>query len=280
MRNATGTPVASGRMNRIARPLDHDAVRAALVGLWARVEFVERTGSTNADLLAAATAGAPDRSVLVAEHQEAGRGRLARSWVSPPGSGLTVSVLLRPDGVSASRLGWLTLLAGLAAHDTVRALSSVPCGLKWPNDLLLGPAQRKVAGILAEVADPQRPAVVVGIGLNVAAAPADQPGATSLAAEGVDVGQTEVLIALLTALARREAAWRAGRGDPDATRVRADYRAACLSLGTPVRVELPGGAIHTGIAEDVDTDGRLLLLDPAGHRRAVAAGDVVHLRSP
>jgi BirA family biotin operon repressor/biotin-[acetyl-CoA-carboxylase] ligase len=267
-------------MNRIARPLDHDAVRAALIGLWARIDIVERTGSTNADLLAAAAAGAPDRTVLVAEHQEAGRGRLARSWVSPPGSGLTVSVLLRPDGVSASRLGWLTLLAGLAAYDTVRALSSVPCGLKWPNDLLLGPAQRKVAGILAEVADPQRPAVVVGIGLNVAAAPVDQPGATSLAAEGVDVGQTEVLIALLTALARREAAWRAGRGDPDATRTRADYRAACLSLGTPVRVELPGGAIHNGIAEDVDTDGRLLLLDPAGYRRAVAAGDVVHLRSP
>ena len=265
-------------MNRIARPLDHDAVRAALVGLWARIDIVERTGSTNADLVAAAAAGAADRTVLVAEHQEAGRGRLARSWVSPPGSGLTVSVLLRPVGVSASRLGWLTLLAGLAARDAVRALSSsVVCGLKWPNDLLLGPGQRKVAGILAEVAGP---AVVVGIGLNVAAAPADQPGATSLAAEGVDVGQTEALIALLTALARRESAWRAGRGDPDATRTRADYRAACLSPGTPVRGELPGGAIHNGIAEDVDTDGRLLLLDPAGHRRAVAAGDVVHLRSP
>jgi len=263
-------------MNRIVRPLDRDAVRAALVGLWARVDFVERTGSTNADLLAAATAGAPDRTVLVAEHQEAGRGRLARSWVSPPGSGLTVSVLLRPEGVSASRLGWLTLLAGLAAYDAVRGLADVPCGLKWPNDLLLGPGQRKVAGILAEVAGT---AVVVGIGLNVAAAPADQPGATSLAAESVDVGQTEVLIALLTALYRRESAWRAGRGDPDATRVRADYRAACLSLGARVRVELPGGAIYTGIAEDVDTDGRLLLLDPAGYRRAVAAGDVVHLRS-
>ena len=276
----TGTAVASACMNRIARPLDHDAVRAALVGLWARVDIVERTGSTNADLLVAAAAGAPDRTVLVAEHQETERGRLARSWVSPPGSGLTVSVLLRPDGVSASRLGWLTLLAGLAAYDAVRALSSVPCGLKWPNDLLLGPGQRKVAGILAEVADAQRPAVVVGIGMNVAAAPADQPGATSLAAEGIEAGQTEALIALLTALARRESAWRAGRGDPDTTRVRADYRAACLSLGARVRVELPGGAIHTGIAEDVDTDGRLLLLDPAGHRRAVAAGDVVHLRSP
>ena len=63
------------------------------------VDIVERTGSTNADLLAAAASGAPDRTVLVAEHQEAGRGRLARSWVSPPGSGLTVSVLLRPEGI-------------------------------------------------------------------------------------------------------------------------------------------------------------------------------------
>lgn len=120
--------------------------------------------------------------------------------------------------------------------------------------------------------------MVIGIGMNVAAPPADQPGATSLAAEGVAADRTEVLIALLTALARREAAWRAGRGDPESTRLRADYRAACLSLGSAVRVELPGGAIHTGIAEDVDIDGRLLLLDPAGHRRAVAAGDVVHLR--
>ena len=89
-------------------------------GLWTTVDIVDRTGSTNADLLVAAAAGAPDRSVLVAEHQDAGRGRLARSWVSPPGSGLTVSVLLRPDGVSASRLGWLTLLAGLATYDAVR----------------------------------------------------------------------------------------------------------------------------------------------------------------
>jgi len=260
------------------RPLDQDAVRAALVGLWTTVDIVDRTGSTNADLLAAAASGAPDRSVLVAEHQDAGRGRLARSWVSPPGSGLTVSVLLRPDGVPASRMGWLTLLAGLATYDAVRSLSDVACGLKWPNDLLLGMGQRKVAGILAEVADTQRPAVVVGIGLNVAAAPSDQPGATSLAAEGIAAGHTEVLVALLTHLAEREAAWRTGRGDPDATRLRADYRAACLSLGSSVRVELPGGAIHTGIAEDVDPDGRLLLLDPAGHRRAVAAGDVVHLR--
>jgi BirA family biotin operon repressor/biotin-[acetyl-CoA-carboxylase] ligase len=265
-------------MKRTAQPLDVEALRAALVGPWAQLDVVERTGSTNADLLAAAAAGAPDRTVLVAEHQEAGRGRLARSWVSPPGSGITVSVLLRPVGVPAARFGWLPLLAGLAALDTVRELTSVTAGLKWPNDLLLGPEQRKAAGILAEVADAVRPAVVVGIGMNVIAAPEDQALATSLAAEGADVDRGTVLVTLLRRLAEREAAWREARGDPDAVRLRADYRAGCASLGSDVRVELPGGASLRGIAEDVDRDGRLLLLDPAGHRKAVSAGDVVHLR--
>jgi BirA family biotin operon repressor/biotin-[acetyl-CoA-carboxylase] ligase len=265
-------------MNRTAQPLDAGVLRTSLVGPWAQLDVVDRTGSTNADLMAAALAGAPDRTVLVAEHQEAGRGRLTRSWTAPPGSGLTVSVLFRPIGVPLSRFGWLPLLAGLAALDTVRHFTTAPAGLKWPNDLLLGAEPRKVAGILAEVADPLRPAVVVGIGLNVAASPPDQPGATSLAAEGGIADRTAVLVALLTRLAEREAAWREGRGDPDAGRLRADYRAGCASLGAEVRVELPGGATQTGIAEDVDRDGRLLLLDPAGHRRAVAAGDVVHLR--
>jgi BirA family transcriptional regulator, biotin operon repressor / biotin---[acetyl-CoA-carboxylase] ligase len=265
-------------MNRTVQPLDADALRAALVGRWARVDVVERTGSTNADLLAAAADGAPDRSVLVADHQDAGRGRLARSWVAPAGSGIAVSVLLRPTGVPPSRFGWLPLLAGLALLDAIRALCAVPAALKWPNDLLLGAGQRKAAGILAEVGDAVRPAVVIGIGLNVAASPPEHPSATSLAAEGATVDRHQVLTTLLGCLAERESAWRESRGDPEATRLRADYRAGCATLGSEVKVELPGGAALHGIAEDVDRDGRLLLLDPAGRRRAVAAGDVVHLR--
>jgi BirA family biotin operon repressor/biotin-[acetyl-CoA-carboxylase] ligase len=265
-------------MNVTAQPLDAEALRAAVLGPWAQLDVVERTGSTNADLMAAAVAGAPDRTVLVAEYQESGRGRLTRSWVSPPGTGITVSVLLRPAGVPPSRFGWLPLLAGLAVLDTVREFTSAPARLKWPNDVLLGERQHKVAGILAEVADAHRPAVIIGIGLNVGAAPADQPAATAMAAEGGPAERGAVLITLLTRLAEREEQWRQGRGDPETTRLRADYRAACASLGSRVRVELPGGTLITGIAEDVDPDGRLLLLDPAGHRRAVSAGDVVHLR--
>jgi BirA family biotin operon repressor/biotin-[acetyl-CoA-carboxylase] ligase len=265
-------------MNRTVQPLDADGLRTALAGRWAQVDVVERTGSTNADLLAAAADGAPDRTVLVAAYQDAGRGRLTRSWIAPPGSGIAVSVLLRPTGVPTSRFAWLPLLTGLALLDTVRAICDAPAALKWPNDLLLGPEQRKAAGILAEVGDAARPAVVIGIGLNVAASPPDHPGATSLAAEGATADRSQVLTTLLDRLAEREAQWREGRGDPEATRLRADYRAGCATLGSEVKVELPGGAVLRGIAEDVDRDGRLLLLDPAGRRRAVAAGDVVHLR--
>lgn len=266
-------------MNRLAQPLDPESLRAALGSSWGRVDVVDRTGSTNADLVAAAAAGAPDRTVLVAEHQENGRGRLARSWVSPPGSGIMVSVLFRPVGVPPARFSWLPLLTGLALLDTVHAVTTAPAGLKWPNDLLMGESPRKVSGILAEVADATRPALVVGIGINVDQSPPDQPGATSLAAEaGHPIDRAAVLVDFLTRLSVREEAWRTARGDADVSRLRSDYRAGCASLGSEVRVELPGGTSVSGIAEDVDADGRLLLLEAGGHRRAVAAGDVVHVR--
>jgi BirA family biotin operon repressor/biotin-[acetyl-CoA-carboxylase] ligase len=263
---------------------DPEGLRAALVspaGPWARVDVVGQVGSTNADLLAAAAAGAPDRTVLVADHQAAGRGRLGREWVSPPGTGVTFSVLLRPGDVPPDRYGWLPLLAGLAVRDAVHALVPAQVCLKWPNDLLLGAEQRKAGGILAEATSgPDGTAVVLGIGLNVAGSPDELPaGSTSFQAEGAaQVDRATVLVAVLTRLAERESAWRAAGGDPDAHRLRADYREACSSLGAEVRVELPGGATATGMAEDVDADGRLLLLGADGRRKAVAAGDVVHLR--
>ncbi|GAY10022.1 biotin--[acetyl-CoA-carboxylase] ligase [Pseudonocardia sp. N23] len=272
-------------MTRQAAPLDIDVLRPALVapvGPWNRVELVAETGSTNADLLVAAAAGAPDRSVLVAERQTSGRGRLARSWESPPGAGLTVSVLWRPEGVPADRFGWLPMLAGLALLDTVREVCAAPSGLKWPNDLLLGSEGRKAAGILAEMTAVTGggPGVVLGIGLNVNATIPQLPaGATSLAEEGAaGIDRAELLVALLRRLAERELRWRDARGDAEAVGLRSDYRSGCLSLGAQVRVELPGGDAIIGMAEDVDAHGRLLVLGAAGARRPVAAGDVVHLR--
>src|SRR5689334_25409181 len=110
----------------------------------------------------AAADDAPEGAVLVAEHQATGRGRLDRTWVSPPRAGLTVSFLLRPD-VPAARRGWLPLLTGVALAEAVGEVTGVRASLKWPNDLLAVDG-RKLAGILAESTGT---AVVVGVGLNV-----------------------------------------------------------------------------------------------------------------
>lgn len=132
--------------------------------------MVPQTGSTNADLLEAARAGAAEGLVLVAEEQTAGRGRLGRTWSAPAGAALTFSVLLRPAGVPPTRLGWLPLLTGVAVAAAVRAETGVPASLKWPNDVLVG--ERKLAGILAEA---HSDAVVVGVGLNVTLSRAELP---------------------------------------------------------------------------------------------------------
>jgi BirA family transcriptional regulator, biotin operon repressor / biotin---[acetyl-CoA-carboxylase] ligase len=241
-------------------------------GLWRDVTVVPQTGSTNADLLEQARAGAAEGLVLVAEEQTAGRGRLGRTWSAPAGAALTFSVLLRPSGVPPARLGWLPLLTGVAVATAVRAQAGVPASLKWPNDVLVG--ERKLAGILAEA---HGDAVVVGVGLNVTPRPAELPvpAATSLLIEGAaSTDRTSLLAAILTELAQRYRTWRA---DPDAPGLRADYLRWSATVGREVRVELPGGARLSGTAEDVDEVGRLVVRTPDNLVR-VGAGDVVHVR--
>ena len=151
------------------------SLRRALLrpgGLWQAVEVVDRTGSTNADLLARALGGAPEGVLLAAEAQSAGRGRMGRAWVSPPRAALTFSLLVRPAAVPRARRGWLPLLAGVAVATAVTAVTGVQTRLKWPNDVLTGPA--KLAGILAEAVGE---AVVVGVGLNVSTEPGELPPA-------------------------------------------------------------------------------------------------------
>jgi BirA family biotin operon repressor/biotin-[acetyl-CoA-carboxylase] ligase len=142
------------------------------------VRWLEETDSTNTRLLEEARAGAPEGRVLAADHQTAGRGRMGRRWEAPPGSALLVSVLVRP-ALPLGRAHLVTMAAGLAASDACEALAGVRPGLKWPNDLVVDDA--KLAGLLAEsvVEGDALRALVVGMGLNVTAAPAE--GATCLA---------------------------------------------------------------------------------------------------
>ena len=276
--------------------LDEGKLRAEVLGgLWTGVDVVASTGSTNADLLARASAdaAAPEGQVLVAEEQTAGRGRLGRTWTSAPDASLTFSVLLRPATVPASRRAWLALVAGVAAASAVHTVTGgtvtrgtvnggVDAVLKWPNDVLVG--ERKLAGILAEQS-PDGAAVVVGIGINVATSadalpvsPAGLP-ATSLLAEGASITREELLLEVLRHFERWYVAFRSDP-DPVRTGLLDAYRPLCATLGRRVRVELPVGRFMTGVARDIDPDGRLLVADEAsGPLTAISAGDVVHVRS-
>jgi BirA family biotin operon repressor/biotin-[acetyl-CoA-carboxylase] ligase len=257
-------------------PLSQRALTAALVrpgGLWSSLAVVAETGSTNADLVAAAVQGAPAGSVLVAESQSAGRGRLDRSWVSPPRAGLTFSVLLRPEP-ERSAWSWLPLLVGVALADAVRQPAEVPVRLKWPNDLLLDGL--KAAGILAQAAGD---AVVVGVGLNVLTRRAElPPGGTSLLAEGATrTDRDPVLRAALRSIETQYRRWTQAGGDAEACGLRAAYREWCDTLGREVEVSLPAGGPFRGIARDIDVGGRLIV-EAGADRREFAVGDVTHVR--
>lgn len=261
-------------MRGVARvPLDSTRLHERLDARWARIEVVASTASTNADLLADSTA--PDRSVLVAEDQVAGRGRFDRSWTSPPRAGLTFSILLRPP-VPLPSWGWLPLLAGVALHEAVDSVTGAATAVKWPNDLLAADG-RKLAGILAQAAGG---AVVVGIGLNVDTAVDELPvdTATSLLLAGAsDVDRTGLLIAILARIDARYAQWVDCGGDAAAAGLSAAYRSVCATLGRPVRVALGGDTVLAGEATAVDELGRLVVRTPDGER-AVSAGDVEHVR--
>jgi BirA family biotin operon repressor/biotin-[acetyl-CoA-carboxylase] ligase len=251
------------------------------------VEIVEETGSTNALAGERARGGAGEGLVVVAEHQTQGRGRLGRDWETPARSGLTFSLLLRPTAPSRS-WPWLPLLAGYAVAEALRA-SGFESAVKWPNDVLLG--GRKVAGILVERIETETgPAAVVGVGINVGmtAEELPVPEATSLLVAS-DPGQvpdrTELLLAVLASLWESYTAWQEG-GDLAGSRLAASYVAACATVGSRVRVQLPSGDELVGEATGVDASGRLLVEHSlAGQvegelgRTAVNAGDVVHVRA-
>jgi BirA family biotin operon repressor/biotin-[acetyl-CoA-carboxylase] ligase len=270
----------SSRWSDLERPaLDGPALSAALIrdsALWRSLEVVQEIGSTNAALMAAAADDEPEGVVLVAEHQVTGRGRLDRVWTSPPGAGITVSFLLRPD-VPGARRGWLPLLTGVALAEAVGEVPGVRASLKWPNDLLAADGA-KLAGILAEVGSG---AVVVGVGLNVSTRADELPETgTSLAlAAGRPVDRAAVLLQFLRGFERRYLAWAQTLGDPVSSGLARDYLAWCSTVGSHVVVTLPDGSTLEGVAESVDWDGRLVVRTAEGVVE-LASGDVRHLRSP
>jgi len=283
-------------------PLDLDALATRLEAHgWSGPvpRYVAETGSTNADLVAlvrdsagGSTSEVPDGLVLVTDRQYAGRGRLDRRWEVPAFAGLTWSFVLRTPGMTNGPWGWVPLVVGLGVLDGLREVcrdagSAVAGGLKWPNDLVIPGAARdgtvgprKLGGILAErvpVGSEQRPAVVVGVGLNVDQQAEELPtgSATSLRLEGIVIRREEVLAAALSSVSRRLRQWQ-DEGFSVAS-VRQEYSAACVSLGAELRVVRHAQPDLVGVGRAVDAEGRLIVAGPDGDQ-PVSAGDVVHLR--
>lgn len=237
------------------------------------VHRLDRCESTNAEALALAAQGAAAFTAVVADAQTRGRGRLGRSWFSPPGVNLHVSVILRP-AVPPPALPRLSIVAAIALAEAVEQVApELPVELKWPNDLLVG--GRKVAGVLSELGSADPPCVVVGVGVDVNLAAADLPPelarrATSLLAEAGRPVDREALLAAL--LERLEAGVRAFERAGGALDTEAWLRRA--RLDRVVRVGFPeGGALATAIG--LRPDGALIVRMADGRIEDVVAGDVV-----
>lgn len=267
---------------------DSSTVQAALNTRVFGRELVTlpHTGSTNDVAKALAAARAPEGTVVLAEEQTAGRGRMGRRWSAPWGTCLLCSILFRPD-LSPVQAQRLTMLCSLAAADAVEQTCGLQVAIKWPNDLIVesqpsSPRSqdwRKLAGVLTEtgVVGERLAFAVVGIGVNVnvepQVLPTLAPDATSILAEvGRPVDRVALLVALLAGVERRYEALRAGESPHP------EWVARLATLGQTVQVTASAGPL-TGVAESVDEDGALLLRAPDGGLHRLLAGDVTLARS-
>ncbi len=247
-------------------------------GRWL-VAAVTETTSTNAVMLAAAEAGAVGhRTVLRADHQTAGRGRLDRRWDAPTGTNVLASIFLADDGDASTlptqRVG---LAVAAAARGANRALSESSDGgtatvpnltvaMKWPNDVVVGNA--KLAGVLAQRSSAAH-GVVVGFGVNLRWAPEGAVALDDIADGAVGIAPAAFLRTVLDQFDALPAS---------AAALAARYRAELATLGQVVRVELPDGSAVRGTAVDLDDDGRLIVQRESGEMLTFDVGDVVHLR--
>jgi BirA family biotin operon repressor/biotin-[acetyl-CoA-carboxylase] ligase len=248
--------------------------------------FLDTTESTNAVAMDLGRKGAPEGTVVVADYQTAGRGRLGRRWLAPPGTCLLCSVVFRPD-LALQHLHGLTMLSALAAADSILAIAGLATAVKWPNDLVVASSRggreasavwRKLAGLLTEgdVAGESSSVVVVGIGINVNVRrdglPSLADNATSVQAEVERPTDRAALFgALMAEIEMRYDLLRAGESP------RSEWASRMVTLGRTVQATTPSSSL-VGVAEGVDEEGALLLRTREGAQHRVTAADVTLAR--
>jgi len=256
-------------------------IEAVLKTAWLgrRVVYYPTVGSTHDEARRLARQGAPEGTLVVADHQTAGRGRLDRQWWSPPGSNLLLSLVLRPAFLAPHQAQRLVMACSLAVCDALADLTGLAAAVKWPNDVLV--EVHKVCGLLAEVglAGAALDYVVVGLGINVNAdfkaddAPAFMAPASSLKTIlGREVSRLNLLGGVLGSMEERYTRLRAGELP------HAEWQDRLVTLGQSVQVTMPDRVL-VGVASGVDADGALLVRQANGALERVLAGDVT-LRKP
>jgi BirA family transcriptional regulator, biotin operon repressor / biotin---[acetyl-CoA-carboxylase] ligase len=273
-------------------PLNVNAIHSHLTtrSLGRRIELHARLDSTNHEAVALGQAGVEHGTLVLADAQTAGRGRMARTWFSPPGLNLYGSLVIRITVDAqhfAAWLSWLPLMAALGTAEAIETVGSVRTAVKWPNDLLI--SERKVGGILCEsgTASGVGPFQVIGIGINVNGVREDFPAdlrdmATTIRHEsGSFVDRNRLIAQVLQELEScLEEFLRRGR-----ERIALAYRQRCTTIGRTVKALLADGRECIGVAQAIDQDGSLTLVEPsvkgtqaAPTVRQLRAADIVHLR--
>ena len=239
-----------------------------------RVHYLPQVNSTNDRLKILAAQGAPNGTAAITDHQTGGHGRRGRSFLSPPGVGIYLSMLLRP-GCSPARLMHLTCATGVAMCDAIEKAAGFRPSIKWTNDLVSG--RRKLGGILTELRldkDGNVDYAVIGIGINCCQRESDFPEeirnvAGSLAmVTGSPVDRARLAAAELEALCEMSAGLL-----PRKSEIMAKYRKDCITLGKEVSL-VRGDEVRHGFAQDIDEDGALVVRFPNGHIEAVNSGEV------
>lgn len=229
------------------------------------IHYFDTVDSTNTRAKELASSGACHGTVLIANAQTGGRGRMGRSFESPKGTGIYLSVILRPQ-CAGEKLMHLTCAVGVAVCDAIESTCGVRPRIKWINDLILG--NKKLGGILTELSLDAQGNVdyaVVGIGINVGAVPTGvKEIATSLSDAGLTVERSDLIAALLLRLSQTElsdSAWLS------------QYRKDCLTLGQDVCI-IGSSGVSYGKAVDIDSQGGLLVREPSGNLITVNSGEV------
>jgi BirA family biotin operon repressor/biotin-[acetyl-CoA-carboxylase] ligase len=273
--------------------LTRDTIQSTLSTTWLgrRIELFDSLPSTNREAAQLAQADVEHGTVVAADSQTAGRGRLSRTWFSPPGANLYCSIILRtarPPERLTEWLSWLPLISALASAEAIEQVSSLHVSVKWPNDLLI--SERKVGGILCESGTGMRsdPFQIIGIGININVDHDDWPAelrdsATSIWQERkIAVDRNRVLAQLLLELEQclDELVIHG------TNRIALAYAQRCSTIGHTVRATLGNGDIVVGLAEGIGLDGSLRVRPQAAPPSSrmpevveLRVADIIHVRT-